>query len=277
MDTVKTANIIDELKKLKRNRKDNKRTAGRVLIFAGSFGMAGAGVMCVRGALRGGAGLVTCCTSRDIIPIIQISVPQGMCKDIEEAEAINLNEYDAIAFGSGFILDKNVDILRRILKEYRGKLVIDAEGLNIITQNNLFDSVKSSSADIVITPHIGEGARLIGEQISDREKALKALIEKIDASVLLKGNNTLVGNGQRIYKNETGNPALATGGSGDVLTGIIAAFMARGIDGFYAASGGAFVHGRAADLLAEEKCEIGMSTEDLTEKIPCVLKELLYS
>ena len=147
MDTVKTANIIDELKKLKRNRKDNKRTAGRVLIFAGSFGMAGAGVMCVRGALRGGAGLVTCCTSRDIIPIIQISVPQGMCKDIEEAEAINLNEYDAIAFGSGFILDKNVDILRRILKEYRGKLVQGEQGVGAQGQVELVVHAFGFAAD----------------------------------------------------------------------------------------------------------------------------------
>lgn len=348
-------NIVKSLGKLRRHSRENKRSVGKVLICAGSFGMAGALIMSVRGALRSGAGLVTCYTDREIIPIVQAAEPQAMCIPCDES--LDFNEYDSVAFGPGFFVRDGRKILVKLLSEYQGKLVIDAEGLNIIARENLFDLLRSSKADIVITPHEGEASRLLDRdciggskiRIENRKTAVKKLAEKTGAAVLFKGSNTLVCkefyrltgryleysfsnalgeeevenlkelelfepvnnilkelktsyktekeniiekiegscisandidsqdvlNIYLMYMNRTGNPALATGGSGDVLTGMVGAFLAKGMSGFEAAGTGAFIHGKAADIWAKEHGYIGMSFRDLTNLIPDVLNEYL--
>lgn len=271
--TVKRHDVIQKLNILKRNILDNKYDTGKVLIFAGSFGMAGAAVMCARGALRGGAGLVTCVTSADIIPIIQACVPQAMCKSL--SSDLDLSKYDSIVFGPGFLIENGKDILRMVLREYDGVIVLDAEAINIISRENLFNELVSAKADIVITPHKGEAERLLGQSIYERKTALEEITKKTGKTVLLKGHKTLVQKGLSIYENDTGNPALAIGGSGDVLSGIIGAFAAGGMDSFFAASAGAFVHGMAADNWADENGTVGMTVDDLLCAIPPVINEII--
>ena len=162
-----------------------------------------------------------------------------------------------------------------LLREYDGVIVLDAEAINIISRENLFNELVSAKADIVITPHKGEAERLLGQSIYERKSALEEITKKTGKTVLLKGHKTLVQKGLSIYENDTGNPALAIGGSGDVLSGIIGAFAAGGMDSFFAASAGAFVHGMAADNWADENGTVGMTVDDLLCAIPPVINEII--
>ena len=271
--------INERISGLKRDTDDSKYDNGRCLIMAGSFGMAGAAVMAGRAALRSGCGLLTYLTDREIIPILQQSVPEAMAKPA--GEEADLSAYDAALCGPGFLGPHSEKLTEKAIAEVKGTLVLDAEALNIIGRCGLFALLqkrKEEGLGTVITPHEGEAARLLGlksaDVRADREKAAEDLRLLTGASVVLKGAGTLTApaDGGEMVRNTTGGPGLAKGGSGDVLGGMIASFAAQGLSADDAAVCGVYIHGLAGDLAAREKGVISMMPTDTAEKISDVLK-----
>ena len=273
------AYIENIVSKLKREKDASKFDNGRCLIAAGSFGMAGAAVMSGSAAVRTGAGLVTYYAKREIIPVLQISVPEAMAKPIDEN--IDYGKYDAIAMGPGLLCDEGAYRVEEAIATYNGPLVLDAEALNTVRRRNLFGALKerrSRGGATVITPHEGEAAGMLGTDRKNvgkgaRGSAARALREKTGATVVMKGSGTLVAysDTDRIMVNTTGGPGLATGGSGDVLTGIIAALLAQGIEPDEAAAAGVYIHGLAGDLASYENGEISVRAMDIVGKLPGVI------
>lgn len=268
-----------------RPREIHKGQCGRVLIAAGSVGMAGAAVLAARGALRSGAGLVKIATPDEIFPILQTAVPQATCMSISECFTLRSPEiYGAIAIGPGMGVDEsNYRLISGILEKYRGTVVLDADALNSLCSfDRGLETVKRRTYMTVMTPHHGEADRLlkaVGEKsIADmgRVAAAEKLAEKTGAVILLKGAGTLVAMDKKgTYINTTGNPGMATGGSGDVLTGVIAALAAYGIDPLDAVRAGAFIHGMAGDIAAERLGQWGMTSVDIVEALPAAFKKIV--
>ena len=261
----------------KREKNTHKGAYGKVLVIAGSVGMAGAASMCGKAVIKSGAGLVRFAVPREIFDILQINVPEATC--IERSLALDaLNDYEAIALGSGIGQNKeNIPMLKNVLNEYEGKLVLDADGLNCVMKYSLYGNLKQTKAQVVLTPHAGEAARLLEvDKIreEDREKAGIDIQEAFDTIVVMKGHNTLVLDKNKVYVNDTGNPGMATGGSGDVLTGVIASLLAQGYDAYEAAKLGVYIHGLAGDIAATEIGEIGMTAMDILENIPRAFKQV---
>ena len=256
----------------------HKGDYGKVLAVSGSVGMAGAAVMCGRAAIRSGAGLVRFAVPKELFNILQICVPEATCLERDFENVIDINDYEAIALGSGLGLEKsNIPILKKVLNDYKGTLVLDADGLNCVMKYSLYGNLKASQADIILTPHMGEAARLLEVEsidIKDREKAAREIQEAFGTTVVMKGANTLVLTENKIYVNDTGNPGMATGGSGDVLTGIIASLAAQGYSGYEAAKRGVYIHGLAGDICAEEIGHIGRPAMDIADRVPEAFRRL---
>lgn len=310
----------------------HKGACGRVLLIAGSPGMAGAAVLCARAALRSGAGLVTVCVPRELFPILQTAVPEAMCMDREELPAADLKSFDAVAAGPGLgVSGPAYDLVENVLLSYRGPVVVDADGLNNLclfgrvpeassymgteTVSEQIPRMKTSllpdicarrKGAVILTPHPGEAERLLeslqlppGRQLG-REKTAEILAGTTGAIVVLKGAGSLVADGggrgaaarsgeedkdspgknspPDIFENPTGNPGMASGGSGDVLTGVIAALTAygqarvrlsgSGLTPVNAARCAVYIHGLAGDLAARDLGEIGMTSMDIAEHLP---------
>ncbi len=261
----------------KREKNTHKGTYGKVLVISGSVGMAGAASMCGKAVIKSGAGLVRFAVPREIFDILQISVPEATC--IERSLALEMvNDYEAIALGSGIGQNKeNIPMLKKVLNEYEGKLVLDADGLNCVMKYSLYGNLRQTKAQVVLTPHAGEAARLLEiDKISeeDREKAGIDIQEAFGTIVVMKGHNTLVLDKNKVYVNDTGNPGMATGGSGDILTGIITSLLAQGYDAYEAAKLGVYIHGLAGDIAATEIGEIGMTAMDILANIPRAFKQV---
>ena len=292
-----TAELV-HTKLRKRRREIHKGDCGRVLLVAGSEGMMGAAVLASRAALRSGAGLVQLAVPEALFPVAQIAVPEATCRP-RSFSPEDLARYDAVAVGPGLGTDReSVEAVRTILEFYEGPLVLDADALNIIAdpENQLYLLLRIRKGDTVITPHIGEAQRLLkaaenGDQYfarsaEERQTMAQALVELTGSTVVLKGWGSLVATeGEKTYTNTTGNPGMATGGSGDVLTGIIAGLWGqtqtepdgteRKLTAHEAAVCGVFVHGLAGDLAAEELGEYGMIAGDIAGKTPLALKRIL--
>lgn len=246
MITEKTVqNIIG-----RRNKEIHKGDCGRIMIAAGSEGMAGAAILAARSALRAGSGLVRTAIPKCLFPIVQVGVPEATC--IERRLPIqNLADFDAVCAGPGLGEGKeSIDFVKELLISYEKTLIVDADGLNIIAHCGLFDLLRRR-ADLypeqtILTPHMGEARRLLETEdpactaapaapkisaASDagpaasaaaRGRIAAALVRKTRAIIVLKGAGTLVAaEGRQTYTNTTGNPGMATAGSGDVLSGII--------------------------------------------------------
>jgi len=260
----------------KRNRDAWKGDFGRILVIAGSKGMAGAAILCGRGALRAGAGLVTFFVPDELVPIVQCAVPEATCM-VTPLSPDALSVYDAIAIGPGLgVTAKTRDMVLYVLENYGGKFVLDADALNIIANSNV-----KLDTDTIITPHPGEAARLLGTNTAvvqaKREASAAFLAEKYGCVAVLKGAGTLVAVTEpslELYINPTGNPGMATGGSGDVLTGVIASFAAQGMSSLTAALAGVFVHGFAGDLAADLIGENGLTADDLPVSVAKALKQI---
>ena len=262
----------------------HKGDFGKVLIFAGSPGMAGAAVLCGRSALKSGAGLVQyLLPSLDspLLPILQCCVPEATCLPV--SPQLRIQDYQAIACGSG--LSKSPEaarILSRLFDSCHSVLVTDADALNLLSESeDLTEHFTASEAIRIITPHIGEAKRLLHSKdpISSEEErvhAACALAEQYRCICVLKGAGTLVvqknGSSYDIFRNTTGNPGMATGGSGDSLAGLIASLAAQGYSAPDAACMGVWFHGKAGDLAAEELGEMGMISSDIVHYIPYALK-----
>ena len=272
----------------------HKGRCGRVLIVAGSVGMAGAAVLSARGALKSGAGLVKIAAPVDIFNILQTAVPQATCMDVSELTEGQLDIYDAVAIGPGLGVDESRYLLiKNIFEHYNGTVVLDADGINCICRYDTgLQCLKDREDPVILTPHVGEADRLLaalGER-SVMELSRKAAAEIISGRtgtvVLLKGAGTIVTecacteekvplDKSKTYTNTTGNAGMATGGSGDVLTGVIAALAGYGIDPFDAASAGAYIHGLAGDIAAERYGQWGMTAVEIEEALPAAFKKVI--
>jgi ADP-dependent NAD(P)H-hydrate dehydratase len=268
-----------------RPRDSNKGLFGSVLVVAGSRGMAGAAALCGAAALRSGAGLVKIATPDEVQPTVASFEPSYMTYPLPRNEdgMIQLGTArpilerliktaSVIAVGPGLGQSEDVRQLLRFLITSAGKpLVIDADGLNaLVGQTELLSGLNHP---VIVTPHPGEFARLTGEKIADvqsdrigRATRMAALSEPL--VVVLKGAGTVVTDGRRYFINTTGNPGMATGGTGDVLTGVIAALLAQKLTPFEAAQVGVFIHGLAGDIARDQNGEIGMIAGDLVDALP---------
>ena len=253
----------------------NKYDRGRLLLIAGSYGMAGASILACRSALRSGIGYLNAAVPREIYEILAGSVPEAVFTVYEKPEDLRkaLGKADAVLLGPGLGTLRD-PVSAFVFSNGTKPLLIDADGLNALAASPRAFFGK----DVVLTPHEGEMARLLGisspEVHMDRREALLRAAERFQAFVLLKGPETLVTDGHVVLENHTGNPCLAAAGSGDVLSGIIGTFLAQGVKAFDAAAMGAWIHGRAGDLAAERLGVRSARPSDVIEMIPDVLRRL---
>ncbi len=258
----------------------HKGTAGRVKIITGSRGKMGASVLCARAVLRAGAGLLFVQVPGCGRDILQISVPEAMViedRHLDLISEINDISYDAIAIGPGIGTgEETVKAMIQLLTAIKNPMVIDADALNILSQNmHLLKEVPPGS---ILTPHPGEFERLVGKWSDDYEKVelLRSFARKYKISVVLKGAYSLVcAPSGVIYYNCSGNPGMASGGSGDVLTGLIAGLLGQIKDPFKSLLLGVYLHGLAGDLAAEKIGLHGMIASDITDFIPSAIKKII--
>ena len=260
-----------DIPRLPARRSDShKGEYGRVLVVAGSRGFSGAAVLCGQGALRGGAGLVTVVCPRDVQDVVAAGNPCYMTADLPD-HALQLPPADIIAIGPGLGRTASVTgLVRELITGFLGPLVIDADALAAFVPSPSLRTVPA-----VITPHPGEFARLVNMSVAEvqaqRELLAVAYAREQGVVMLLKGNGTIVTDGVRLYINDTGNPGMATGGCGDILTGLIAALLGQRLPPFEAAVLGAWAHGRAGDLAAAQFGQISMTAVDLLDHLPAAL------
>jgi NAD(P)H-hydrate epimerase len=266
----------------------NKGTFGRVLVVAGSRGMSGAAVLCGSAALRGGAGLVRVAVPREVLPIVAAGNPCYMTAPLPQDEEGCLDPSaehdvlalartsDVVALGPGLGRSSAMTtLLAAVLERLPTPVVLDADGLNAFVQHT---ERLRRPAPLILTPHPGEFSRLLNIDTATvqahRRELASAFAAENGLVLLLKGHRTLVTDGRRLYENTTGNPGMATAGSGDVLTGLVAALLAQGLEAFAAAQVGAYVHGLAGDLVKTARGEVGMIASDLVDHLPRALNHL---
>ena len=277
--------IIKNIPKLKQRAIDaHKGDFGKVCIIAGSIGMSGAAALAGRAALRCGAGLVRVATPKSILSIVAsiepsfttIALPEDNAGRIS-AKAINpildaVGDNDALAFGPGIGVSGELQsVLQSLLEQDGLRLIIDADGLNNLAR--MKDWPVRLKAELILTPHPGEMKRLWAgvfreERPNDRQQQAAQLARQTKTVVVLKGAGTVVTDGEKVYVNKTGNPGMATAGSGDVLTGAITALMGQGLNNFDAAVLGVYIHGLAGDIAAEKVGQISLMTTDIIESLP---------
>lgn len=265
-----------------RPRDIHKGDCGKVLLIAGSEGMAGAAILCARGALRAGAGLVRISAPKELYPILQTGTPEATCVS-RDLSSPDFMAQDAIAIGPGLGDDeKNETVVGRVLTEYDKIIVLDADGLNAVSRFDLGQALRNTKARLIMTPHPGEAARLLAYagfpdlDVRDRQEAAAVLSFWSGAICVLKGSETLVTTPDGgSYTNTTGNPGMATGGSGDVLTGIITALAGQKLDPEDCAKAGVFIHGMAGDLCAAQLGQTGMTALDLTDHTALAFKRII--
>ena len=235
----------------------HKGIQGHALIIGGSYGKIGAVCLSSKAALKSGCGLVTAYIPKCGYEIVQIAIPEVMVLTDGNKKCIsNINfdlQPDAIGIGPGIGQDEVTQkAFLKFLKTNETPLVIDADGLNILSQNKSWFLLLQPGT--ILTPHPKELERLIGKWISEEEKFEKTISFSLQYNVIvvMKGAPTYIIDGETIYKNTTGNQALATAGSGDVLTGIITSFLAQGYESVQAAILGVYLHGLTADLAASK-------------------------
>ncbi|HAN98608.1 MAG TPA: NAD(P)H-hydrate dehydratase [Planctomycetaceae bacterium] len=265
----------------------HKGDCGRVLLIGGSRGMSGAIALAGRAALRGGAGLVTLAVPDRIVEVVASLHPAYMtlplaCDtdgaiDGEPGERLieALKRADAVAVGPGLgRTSGTAKLLRRLAVDFPGPLVIDADAL---FPGNLADLLERRVGERpILTPHAGEFSRLMPEVTADRGHAERCAVRfaaERRCVVVLKGAGTFVSDGVTAYRNPTGNPGMATGGTGDVLTGLIVALTAQGMTPLDASMLGTWLHGRAGDLAAADGHPLSLIATDLIERLPAAFRD----
>ena len=264
----------------KRNQFSGKRDYGSALFFAGSIGMSGAAVLCAKACLRSGAGLTTVHSARISLPIVQTAVPEALFEPDRNENFISdmtvHHNHQAVAVGPGLgVNEKTVDALEALLKNYKHPLVLDADALNCISRRPHLLSLLPAHS--IITPHIGEFDRLFGDHTSTEQRIRKAIdmAKYYNIIIVLKGHYTAtIRPTGRVYFNSTGNPGMATAGSGDVLTGVITSLIAQGYKPEQAAFLGVFIHGMAGDIAAREWGEHGVIASQIADNCALALKNL---
>ncbi|MBE6778745.1 MAG: NAD(P)H-hydrate dehydratase [Ruminococcaceae bacterium] len=261
----------------------HKGTYGRLLTVCGSYGMAGAALLCARGALRSGVGLLTAAVPHSLYPIMAPVLPEAVfaplpeteegtfAADAEEAILNRAATADAVVLGCGIGTHEQTQSLVRSLRHRLCcPLILDADGINAVSAHTLLE--ETASSPLILTPHPGEMARLLEISVTqvqqNRAQIARRFADEFHAVLVLKGHRTLVAApGRPLLVNETGNPGMATGGSGDVLAGIIGSLVAQGMDPYYAAVCGVYLHGAAGDRAAERLSQHSMLPSDIIEEL----------
>lgn len=267
----------------KRSKFGHKGTYGHVLMIGGSEGKAGAMYLSTKACLRTGAGLVTAFTPETVRQALQVSVPEVMCLTNKDRDVLSgsadTEKYTVTGIGCGLGTDeKTVEMMKNVLMNTKKPMVIDADGLNIISQYPDMTSLIPKGS--VLTPHPKEWERLSGISLKNRlrqiEAARKFATER-NVTVVLKGAYTVVATSDGMVRfNTTGNPGMATAGSGDVLCGIVLGLMAQGMSGNDAAVTGVYIHGTAGDVAAERKGQMSMIASDIIENIGKAIEKIGY-
>ncbi|MDO4550452.1 MAG: NAD(P)H-hydrate dehydratase [Planctomycetia bacterium] len=291
-------------KLLCREKDSHKGTYGTVLLVAGSIGASGAAVLAGRAALRGGAGLTRVAVPMKIQAVVAqmqaeyTTIPLAEDKRGRISESageqilLEAEKATVVAVGPGLSRSKSlVKLVRRLWKEVPRPMILDADGLNALAEWIMSDEEKRESdfprktQDVrIITPHPGEFSRLSGVSAKDLEAQRAAAVEwarKHQCVVVLKGTGTFVTDGVLSWRNTTGNPGMATGGSGDVLTGMMAAFAAQllsqGVSGMDVARLAVYLHGKAGDLAVKETGEVSLIAGDILRFLPQAVKNISFS
>ena len=260
----------------------HKGDYGRILIVAGSQGYTGAPSLAAMGALRCGAGLVTMLVPKCVYPVVAGKMDVAMVKPVASlygkiapwslpAIKKELNKVDVMVIGPGLGQSYGVrKAVHWLLKNYVGPVVLDADGINALSGH--MDILRGRTASTILTPHPGEFQRIEGSLSEDRVQSAVTFAKDFGCILVLKGNRTVITDGNQIYCNPTGNPGMAVGGSGDVLSGVIAALVGQGLSPLDAAACGAWIHGAAGDICAQEIGQYGMLPTDMLMVLPRLLK-----
>lgn len=265
-----------------RNVTAHKGDFGKILLLCGCRGYTGAASLAALGALRTGSGLVylgvpECIYAIEAIKLLEpIVFPlpdhDGMLSytAIEEIAKI-LDRMDAVLIGPGIGRSVGTErVLTWLLQHFDRPIVIDADGIYLLRDH--IDILRGRTCPVVITPHEGEFCQLMGQASFNRTEAAVEAARKLCSIVVLKGHNTVITDGNTVYINTTGNPGMAVGGSGDVLAGIITALLGQGLQPLQAAAAGAWIHGAAGDICAQQIGTYGMLPSDMLSVIPRLLK-----
>ena len=264
-----------------RGRDTHKGDYGRILLLCGSRGYTGAAALAAMGALRSGAGLVYCAVPESIYAIEAVKLTEPVVLPLADEKGMLsesaipairelLPKMDAVLFGCGSGLGAGPEqVLKLLLTEFDGPLVIDADGITLAAKHK--DLLRGRRAPTVLTPHDGEFLRLEPKP-GQREPQTMELARELGIILLRKGHRTLITDGVKCYENRTGNPGMAVGGSGDVLSGIILSLLGQGLAPLEAAACGAWLHGAAGDLCARELGEYGLLPTDYVNLLPRLLK-----
>jgi len=272
-----------------RRTETHKGDVGRVFLLAGSRELSGAAALCTLGALRVGAGLVTLGLPKGLHAPMVEKLTEAMFKVLPETKEGSLSvqgfpeivstceRADAVAIGPGLSQHPQTkELVRQLLPKIAKPLVLDADGLNALAED--VGLLKKLSLPIILTPHPGEMGRLIRQSASevqrDRERTAKEFAKRYNVIVVLKGHATVVASYDgSVYLNDTGNPGMASGGFGDVLTGMIAGLLGQKLALFDAARLGVYLHGLAGDVAAQERGEVGLLASDLADRIPQAIRQ----
>lgn len=257
----------------------HKGDYGKILMLCGSRGFTGAAALAAMGALRVGAGLVYCGVPESIYAIEAVKLTEPVVfplpdregkLDADAAEQIAgyLPKMDVVCMGCGLGISTGTEqVTEFVLKSFRGPVLLDADGINLMAAHK--DILRDRTSPTILTPHAGEFLRFSGREANP--ETVEELARELSCIILSKGHRTIITDGQVCYHNPTGNPGMASGGSGDVLAGVIAGLLGQGLPPLEAAAVGAWLHGKAGDVCAASIGEYGMVPGDLLEVLPRLL------
>lgn len=256
----------------------HKGDFGRILLLCGSRGFTGAASLAAMGALRSGAGLVYLGVPESIYAIEAVKLTEPVVFPLPDQDGMlsaaavgpileRLPRMDAVLMGCGLGQSEGtLAVVKAVMENAKCPVVLDADGINLLSGH--MDILRERTYTTILTPHMGEYSRIGGR---GRDSAVEFAGE-YGCIVLLKGHNTLITDGDRCYRNPTGNPGMAVGGSGDVLAGIIVSLLGQGIRPLEAAACGAWLHGAAGDICGEEIGQYGMLPTDMVQVLPRLMK-----
>ncbi len=268
----------------------HKGTFGTALLFCGSVGFSGAAVLAAKGCLRSGVGIAKLAVPDKIYPICAANTPETVflplksdrkgkfgriSKKLLQGEILKA---DSILIGCGIGVSKNnLKLIELLIENARCPLIIDADGINLLASN--INILKRAKTPIILTPHPAEMSRLSNISVSEiqqnREETAKNFATEHKVYLVLKGHKTVVATPDGdVFVNKTGNAGMATGGSGDVLSGICAALLCKSGNVTQSVKSAVYIHGAAGDLAAEKLCQTSMLPSDIIEELPCMFKTL---
>ena len=280
---VKMLNHDDVLNILPNRSADtHKGNYGKVLLLCGSVGYTGAAALAALGALRSGAGLVFLGVPKSVYSIEAGKLLEPVVFPLDEMDGMlceacilqinaKLKDMDAVLIGPGIGQSAGtLAVVKAVLENFHGPVVVDADGINVLSCH--IDILRGRNAVTVITPHLGEFARVGGDTNADRLLAAEKLAKDLGVIVVLKGYGTVITDGYVSYQNPTGNPGMAVGGCGDVLAGMIVSLLGQSIPALEAAASAVWLHGKAGDVCACDLGQYGMLPSDMLNVLPRLMK-----